>query len=61
MGGRSLDRREVWFPCSLLQAEHQLHGGVCSGAVPEQAAHPAGTALTVPVGQEVERTCLPKT
>lgn len=38
-------------PCSLLQAERQLRGGVCSGAAPERAAHPAGTALTLPEGQ----------
>lgn len=38
-------------PCSLLQAEHQLCAGVCSGAVPEQAAHPAGAVLTLPEGQ----------
>lgn len=45
-------------PCSLLQAELQLHGGVCSGAAPEQAAQPAGAALAArgadpPVGQEL--------
>lgn len=55
MGGRSLGQEGGVVPvqpCSLLQAEHhQLHGGACSGAVPEQAADPAGAALPWPERQ----------